>query len=102
MVRVPANREPTHPGEILREEFLQPMGITQRELAAGISVPYQRVNELINGKRGITPSTALRLAKYFGTTPGFWMNLQLRWDLYWAQQKEAKQLEKIERRMVSA
>ena len=96
MVRVPTNRPPTHPGEILREEFLQPMGISQRELAAGIHVPYQRVNELINGKRGITPSTALRLAKYFGTTPGFWMNLQLRWDLYQAQQKEGKQLEAIE------
>ncbi len=96
MVRVPTNREPTHPGEILREEFLQPMGITQRELAAGIHVPYQRINELVNRKRGVTPSTALRLAKYFGTTPGFWMNLQLRWDLYQARQKEAKQLEKIE------
>ena len=96
MVRVPSNRQPTHPGKILREEFLEPMGITQRELAAGIRVPYQRVNELVNGKRGVTPSTALRLAKYFGTTAGFWMNLQLRWDLYQAQQKEAKQLEKIE------
>ncbi len=99
MVRVPTNREPTHPGVILREEFLQPMGISQRELANGIHAPYQRVNELINGKRGITPSTALRLAKYFGTTPGFWMNLQLRWDLYQAQQKEAKQLEEIEPRL---
>ncbi len=96
MVRVPTNRQPTHPGKILREEFLQSMNITQRELAAGIHVPYQRVNELVNGKRGITPSTALRLAKYFGTTAGFWMNLQLRWDLYQAQQKEAKQLEAIE------
>jgi addiction module HigA family antidote len=78
------------------------MGITQRELADGIRVPYQRVNELINGKRGITPSTALRLAKYFGTTAGFWMNLQLRWDLYRAQLREASQLEKIEPHMVSA
>jgi addiction module HigA family antidote len=81
---------------MLREEFLIPMNITQRELANGIRVPYQRVNELINGKRGVTPSTALRLAKYFGTTPGFWMNLQLRWDLYRAQQVEARQLDKIE------
>jgi len=102
MVRVPTHRQPTHPGEVLRDEFLQPMGITQRELAAGIHVPYQRVNELINGKRGVTPSTALRLAKYFGTTAGFWMNLQLRWDLYQAQQKEAKQLEKIEPHLVPA
>ena len=96
MVRIPINRMPTHPGEMLKEEFLVPMSLTQRELAKGIQVPYQRINELINGKRGITPSTALRLAKYFGTTPGFWMNLQLRWDLYRAQQKEARQLEKIE------
>jgi addiction module HigA family antidote len=72
------------------------MGITQRELAKGIWVPYQRINELANGKRGVTPSTALRLARYFGTSPGYWMNLQLRWDLYRAQQSEARQLEKIE------
>jgi len=96
MVRVPTNRQPTHPGEMLKEEFLIPMDLTQRELADGIHVPYQRVNELINGKRGVTPSTALRLGKYFGNTPGFWMNLQLRWDLYRAQQAEARQLEKIE------
>lgn len=80
----------------MREEFLLPMGITQRELATGIHVPYQRVNELVNGKRGITPSTALRLAKYFGTTAGFWMNLQLRWDLYRAREAEAYQLNEIE------
>ena len=96
MVRVPTNRIPTHPGEMLREEFLMPMGITQRELADGIGVPYQRINEMINGKRGVTPSTALRLEKFFGTTAGFWMNLQLRWDLYRAQKAEARQLEKIE------
>ncbi len=96
MVRVPTNRVPTHPGEMLREEFLVPMKITQRELADGIRVPYQRVNELVNGKRGATPSTALRLAKYFGTTPGFWMNLQLRWDLYHAQRAEVQQLDMIE------
>jgi antitoxin HigA-1 len=96
MVRVPTNRIPTHPGEMLREEFLLPMGITQRELANGIQVPYQRINELINGKRGVTPSTALRLEKFFGTTAGLWMNLQLRWDLYRAQQAEARQLEKIQ------
>jgi len=90
MVRVPKNRAPTHPGEMLREEFLIPMGIPQRQLADGIRTPYQRVNEIVNGKRGITPGTALRLAKYFGTTPGFWMNLQLRWDLYRAQKSEAR------------
>ena len=102
MVRVPANRIPTHPGEMLKEEFLIPMKLTQRELSDGINVPYQRVNELINGKRGVTPSTALRLAKFFGTTPGFWMNIQLRWDLYRAQQVEARQLEQIEPYIASA
>ena len=96
MVRIPTNREPTHPGEMLLEEFLRPMGITQRELADGILVPYQRVNELVNKKRGITPSTALRLAKFFGMTPGFWMNLQLRWDLYHTQKTEQKQLNEIQ------
>jgi len=101
MVRVPTNRLPTHPGEMLREEFLIPMGITQRQLAASIHVPFQRINELVNGKRGVTPSTALRLAKYFGTTAGYWMNLQLRWDLYRAQKAEAQHLEQIEPYLIS-
>ena len=68
MIRIPKNRVPTHPGEMLREEFLVPMNITQRDLATAIHVPYQRVNELVNQKRGVTPSTALRLAKFFGMT----------------------------------
>ena len=84
MVRIPTSRVPTHPGEMLLEEFLVPAGITQRELASAIRVPYQRVNELVNGRRGITPSTALRLAKYFDVSPGYWLNLQTRWDLYHA------------------
>ena len=95
MVRIPANREPTHPGEMLLEEFLEPMGITQRELATSIHVPYQRVNEIINKKRGVTPSTALRLAKYFGMTEDFWLNLQLRWDLYRAKKVELGELQLI-------
>jgi addiction module HigA family antidote len=95
MVRIPTDRSPTHPGEMLREEFLDPMGITQRELADALHVPYQRVNEIVNGKRGITPSTALRLSKYFDNSAGFWMNLQLRYDLYEAQQDEADEIEKI-------
>lgn len=95
MVRVPTNRIPTHPGEMLLEEFLDPMGISQRDLADNIHVPYQRVNEIVNGRRGITPSTALRLAKFFDMSPDFWMNLQLRWDLYFAQQTEVKILESI-------
>lgn len=97
MVRIPTHREPTHPGEMLLEEFLTPMGLTQRDLADGIRVPYQRINELVNGRRGITPSTAIRLAKFFGTTPDLWMNLQLRWDLYHAQEAEATELERIKR-----
>ncbi len=96
MIRVPTNRTPTHPGEMLLEEFLIPMGLTQRELAEAIHVPYQRVNDLINGRRGMTPNTALRLAKFFGNTPAFWMNLQLRWDLYFTQQEDKKVLEGIQ------
>lgn len=95
MVRIPTHREPTHPGEMLLEEFLKPMDVSQRELADGILVPYQRVNELINGRRGVTPATALRLARFFGNTPGFWMNLQLRWDLYQARRNEAETLRTI-------
>jgi addiction module HigA family antidote len=80
---------------MLREEFLAPMGLTQQELAKAIHVPYQRINEIVNGRRGMTPSTALRLAKFFGVSADFWMNLQLRWDLYFAQQAEANQLDQI-------
>jgi addiction module HigA family antidote len=82
---------------MLLEEFLKPMGITQRDLADGIHVPYQRVNELVNKRRGITPSTALRLAKFFGMSPDFWMNLQLRWDLYHTKQAESAELRRIKR-----
>ncbi|MBS3752730.1 MAG: HigA family addiction module antidote protein [Anaerolineales bacterium] len=95
MVRIPSNRQPTHPGVILLEDFLKPMGLTQSDLADAIHVPYQRVNAIVNKRRGVTPSTALRLAKYFGNSPGFWMNLQLRYDLYDAKEEEAEDLEDI-------
>lgn len=95
MVRIPTHREPTHPGEMLLKEFLEPMGLTQRELALGIRVPYQRVNELVNGRRGVTPSTALRLSKFFGNSAGFWLNLQQRWDLYHAQRQYDRELKRI-------
>ncbi len=95
MVRIPTHREPTHPGDMLLEEFLEPMGITQRDLADAIHVPYQRVNEIVNKKRGITPSTALRLAKYFGVSEDFWLSLQLRWDLYKARKAEAREIKTI-------
>jgi len=82
---------------MLMEEFLKPMGLSQRELADAIHVPYQRINEIINSRRGITPSTSLRLAKYFGTSADFWLNLQSRWDLYFAQQSEQEWLDRIDR-----
>jgi antitoxin HigA-1 len=95
MLRIPMHRPATHPGEMLREEFLKPLGLSQRDLAERIDVPYQRVNELVNRRRGVTPATALQLARVFGTTPGFWMNLQLRWDLYRAQAVEVRALRGI-------
>ena len=82
---------------MLLVQFLEPMGISQRALAEEIRVPYQRVNELVNGRRCITPSTALRLAKFFGNTAGFWMNLQMSWDPYHARASEADELRKIRR-----
>ena len=78
---IPTNRIPTHPGEILLEEFLSPMGLTQAAFAAHIRVPIQRINELINGKRGITTETAWLLAGALQTSPEFWMNLQTQHDL---------------------
>ena len=95
MIRIPTHRAPTHPGQMLSEEFLKPMGITQRQLAYSIHLPYQRINEIINGRRGVTPSTALRLSKFFSVSPDFWLNLQLRWDLYFAQQAESNELNSI-------
>lgn len=94
-MRIPSHREPTHPGEMLREEFLIPMEISQRDLADAIHVPYQRVNELVNLKRGVTPSTALRLSRFFGVSADYWLNLQVRWDLYKAQEAEKSELKAI-------
>jgi len=96
MIRVPKSREPTHPGEMLLEEFLKPMGISQQNLSRSIRVPYQRINEIVNKRRGITPAIALRLGRYFGNSAAFWMHLQLRWDLYRAQSSEAETLQKIQ------
>ena len=78
---IPENRIPTHPGEVLLEEFLAPMEIPQTALAEKLGIPVQRINEIVNGKRGITPDTAWLLAGAFGTTPQFWMNLQVNYDL---------------------
>jgi antitoxin HigA-1 len=70
-----------HPGEVLLEEFLEPMGLSQYRLAKDVSVPPRRINEIVHGKRAVTADTALRLARYFGTTPRFWLNLQAQYDL---------------------
>ena len=96
MIRIPTHRAPTHPGRMLLEEFLEPLGLTQRQLAEAIHVPYQRVNEIVNGRRGMTPSTALRLEKFLGMSSSFWMNLQLRWDLYHAHERDNEELESIQ------
>jgi addiction module HigA family antidote len=96
MVRIPKDRPPTHPGEMLLAEFLEPLGLTQKQLADSIHVPYQRINEIINGKRGVTPSTALRLAKFFGMSSDFWLNLQVRWDLYHVLKQEGEAIQKIQ------
>lgn len=88
---LPKYRPPTSPGEMLLEEFLKPMGMTQTELAQKMGVPIQRVNTLINGKRGVTADTALLLAKIFKNSPQFWLGLQMDLDLWQAQQKQAQQ-----------
>ena len=72
---------PIHPGEILREEFLFPLGMSANELALALRVPATRINDIVKERRGITADTALRLSRYFGTTPKFWMNMQASWEL---------------------
>lgn len=94
-MRIPKYRSPNHPGEILLKDFLEPLTISQAELAQAIHVPYQRINELVNGKRGMTPSTALRLAKFFGNSAEFWLNLQQNWELYHVFQEEEEDLNSI-------
>jgi len=96
-IMLPKNRPPTHPGEMLLEEFLGPLGMTQSELAKRIHVSFPRVNEIINGHRGVTPDTALRLSKLFGTTPEFWLNGQRNWDLWHAMHSDdAKDISTIQ------
>lgn len=87
MICIPIHRLPTHPGKMLKEEFLEPLNITQVTLAAEIGVSHQQINEIVNGQRGITTTTALRLAKFLAMSPDFWLNLQLRWDLYHAREE---------------
>jgi addiction module HigA family antidote len=87
---IPTHRAPTHPGEMLLEEFLKPMEMAQVAAAAKMGIPVNRLNEIIRGKRGISADTALRLAKLLKTSPEFWMNLQTAWDLYHASRSLAR------------
>lgn len=86
---------PIHPGEILAEEFLTPMAVSQYRLAKDIGVPPRRINEIVHGKRGISADTALRLGHYFGMTPQFWMNLQARYDLETEADRLGKEIGKL-------
>ena len=88
-MRLPKHRRPTHPGEVFLEEFLVPLGITQRDAAERLHMSYPRMNEIVNAKRSVTPDTALRFARFTGTTPDFWLNLQLAVDLWDAMRSEA-------------
>jgi len=93
---LPKNRLPTHPGEVLLEEFLTPLGLTQVELADHLEIPVQRVNEIVRGKRGVSPETAWLLAQAFGTTPEFWTALQSNYDL--AEKRPERSVRRIGRR----
>ncbi len=94
--RLPKHRPPTHPGEMLFEEFLKPLGVSQSEVAIRLGISYPRLNEIINGKRGVTPDTALRLAKVLGMSADFWLGLQSDWDLWHAMNSnKAKEIERL-------
>jgi addiction module HigA family antidote len=97
---LPENRIPTHPGEILLEEFLLPLGLTQAAFARHIGVPVQRVNEIVRGRRGITPDTAWLFAQALGTSPEFWVNLQTAYDL--VKNQPRKRIKPLSRVAVSA
>jgi addiction module HigA family antidote len=84
---IPRHRAPTHPGEILQQDFLLPLKVSQLALAEKLSIPVQRINTLVNGKRGVTAETAILLGEALGTSPEFWMNLQTSWDLFHAHQR---------------
>ena len=94
--------KPIHPGEILLEEFLVPLGISQYRLAADITVPPRRINEIVLGKRSVTPDTALRLSRFFGMSETFWINLQSRFDLETEKDKLAERLDKEVRTLKAA
>jgi addiction module HigA family antidote len=85
---------PIHPGEVLREEFLIPHGLSAHALAQALRVPAPRINDIVRERRGVTPDTALRLARYFGTTPQFWLNLQASYDLKIAMREAGRRIER--------
>jgi addiction module HigA family antidote len=93
---LPKNRRPVHPGEIIRDEYLEPLSMTQQQLADALGVTRVRINEIVLGKRSITPDTAFRLSKYFNTTPDFWLNLQSNVDMWDTLQLHQKDYDKIE------
>ncbi len=96
-MRLPQNRRPTHPGEVFLEDFLIPLGITQKEAAERLRMSYPRMNEIVKGKRSVTPDTALRLARFTSTEPEFWLNLQQAVDLWNAlHSDQASELDDIE------
>jgi addiction module HigA family antidote len=88
-------RTPTHPGEILKQDFLAPLGLTQVQLAKALKTSFRTVNEILNEKRSVSPDMALRLARYFGTSPDVWIGLQADYDLYWARMKSKKTIDEI-------
>lgn len=92
---------PIHPGEILMEEFLKPIGVSQYRLAKDISVPPRRINEIVHGKRSVTADTALRFGRFFGMSPQFWLNLQTRYDLEVTEDSLGNRLEKEVNRLES-
>jgi len=92
---------PIHPGEILMEEFLKPIGVSQYQLAKDISVPPRRINEIVHGKRSVTADTALRFGRFFGMSPQFWLNLQTRYDLEVTEDSLGNRLEKEVHRLKS-
>ena len=95
-VNLPAHRPPMHPGRFILEDFLKPLGVSQKQLAKAIQLPYQQVNEIINERRPVTPAIALRLSMYLGMSATYWTHAQLRWDLYHALQADAEILNAIE------
>jgi len=96
-IMIPTKRPPTHPGEMLLEEFLKPLGITQKEFSKHLGWTYARLNEIVNGRRGVTAESALTLGEALGTGPEFWLNLQRNWDLWHAARRH-----KVVTRLITA